>query len=70
MTDRTVDTSSIDAVPEADHLEQNLEVAPDDAEFDEPSVATIDREATEADVVEQSIPVPLDDEYDEPESEY
>lgn len=68
MTDPTIDTTSVDMVPEADQLEQSLEVAPEESEVDMP-VATADREATEADLIEQSIPVPLDDEYDEPEAE-
>ncbi|MDR7169967.1 hypothetical protein J2W56_003711 [Nocardia kruczakiae] len=67
MTDRTTDTTSVDMVPEADQLDQHLEVAPDEPEFDAPAV---DREAAEADLIEQSIPVPLDDEYDEPEAGY
>jgi len=67
MTDRTTDTTSVDMVPEADQLDQHLEVAPDEPEVDAPAV---DREAAEADLIEQSIPVPLDDEYDEPEAGY
>ncbi|MEU6565013.1 hypothetical protein [Nocardia nova] len=64
MTDRTAMPPSDDAIPEADRLEQNLEVEPEEPEF-EPPVQTADREAAEADLLEQSIPVPLDDEYDE-----
>ncbi|MCC3317483.1 hypothetical protein [Nocardia africana] len=67
MTDPTIDTTSVDMVPEADQLDQNLEVTPDEPEFDAP---TVDREAAEADLIEQAIPVPLDDEYDEPEAGY
>ncbi|MFJ1459679.1 hypothetical protein [Nocardia wallacei] len=74
MTDRTLDTGAIDAVPEADFMEQAVPAFPedDDAETDVPVGAT-EREAAEADVLEQSIPVPLDDDYEDAgdaESEY
>ncbi|AHH21737.1 hypothetical protein NONO_c69760 [Nocardia nova SH22a] len=68
MTDRTAMPPSDDAIPEADRLEQNLDVESEESEF-EPPVQTADREAAEADLLEQSIPVPLDDEYDEPGAE-
>ncbi|WP_227979576.1 hypothetical protein [Nocardia spumae] len=69
MTDHTAANASEDAVPEADQLDQNLDVAPEESEL-EPAVRTADREAAEADLLEQSIPVPLDDEYEEPGSGY
>lgn len=47
-------------VPEADALEQHLEVGPDEA-VDEP---TSDPEAPEADALEQSRTVPVEDEYE------
>ncbi len=73
MTDHTAETASTDAIPEADQLEQRLDAAPEESEEEsgfEPSVPTVDHEAAEADLLEQSIPVPLDDEYDEPGSGY
>ncbi|MBB5914455.1 hypothetical protein BJY24_003322 [Nocardia transvalensis] len=68
MTDRTIDT-----VPEADFAEQTVPAYPDveddDTEADVP-VGT-DREATEADIIDQAIPVPIDDDYEaESEPEY
>ncbi|MFD0000705.1 hypothetical protein [Nocardia sp. NPDC127526] len=65
---------AIDAVPEADYVEQNIPAYPDDGVDDS---VTADGEITEVppgdngwtadegDLVEQSIPVPLDDDYDE-----
>ncbi len=50
-----------DAVPEADVQDQQRPVLGPDA----PEVPTIGDETPEADALEQSIPVPLDDE-DEP----
>jgi hypothetical protein len=71
MTDRTV-PGIIDAVPEADFVEQTLPAYPDTADsgaadYTESVLPSgvIDREAAEADVIEQSIPVPLDDEYED-----
>ncbi|MEV5651788.1 hypothetical protein AB0L57_26380 [Nocardia sp. NPDC052254] len=64
MTDHTAETTSAE-IPEADQLDQKIDVAPEESEF-EPLVHTADREAAEADLLEQSIPVPLDDEYEEP----
>ncbi|NKY54246.1 hypothetical protein [Nocardia vermiculata] len=66
MTDRsTIDTAATDATPEVDRQDQRLDVAPDEPDR-EPLTGAADREAAEADLVEQSIPVPLDDDYDEP----
>ncbi|NNH75398.1 hypothetical protein HLB23_37070 [Nocardia uniformis] len=75
MTDR-----SIDAVPEADLIEQTVPAYPenpvDDPEAEADTAVTLPDderswEADEADVIEQSIPVPLDDDYDEgADSEY
>lgn len=65
MTDPSIDTASTDATPEADQQDQRLDVAPDEPE-NEPLADTYDREAAEADLIEQSIPVPLDDEYEQP----
>ncbi len=48
-------------VPEADALEQRLEVASDDDEVTPP---TGDPEAPEADALEQSRTVPVEDEYE------
>lgn len=71
MTDRTLDTGAIDAVPEADFMEQTVPAYPEDDEPDTDVVGTTEREAAEADVLEQSIPVPLDDDYEGvAESEY
>ncbi|WP_433711950.1 hypothetical protein ACQP2U_37905 [Nocardia sp. CA-084685] len=76
MTDPST-SRTVDAVPEADYVEQNVpaydeiadDTADDSAERD--LAAAVDRDAFEAnpaDVVEQSIPVPLDDDRDsEPE---
>ncbi|MFF0489669.1 hypothetical protein ACFYTQ_11680 [Nocardia sp. NPDC004068] len=60
----------VDAVPEADYVEQAVPVDPDDDGDDlalppEPAL-----EAPEADVFEQSREVPLDDEYPDTEPEY
>ncbi|MFI6868073.1 hypothetical protein [Nocardia sp. NPDC050406] len=73
MTDRITD-----AVPEADLIEQTVPAYPEgvddpEAEADEAVLPGTAQSwgADEADVIEQSIPVPLDDEYDEdPGSEY
>lgn len=62
MTDETVNT--IDTVPEADFAEQSTPAYPGDDEL-EPEQPATDREAAEADVIEQSIPVPLDEDYGE-----
>ena len=48
-----------DAVPEADALEQRLAARPGEAGTPLPSVG--DREANEADVLEQAADVPVDD---------
>jgi hypothetical protein len=61
----------VDEVPEADLVEQSIPAYPDDPAADtgieqEIGVA-VDRDALEtnaADVIEQSIPVPLDDDFD------
>ncbi|MFB7722028.1 hypothetical protein [Nocardia sp. NPDC056100] len=58
MTDR------IDAVPEADYLEQQTEVIEPDAEVTPLPEDDLGWTADEADLVEQSIPVPLDDDYE------
>ncbi|MFB8005465.1 hypothetical protein [Nocardia sp. NPDC056000] len=58
MTDR------IDAVPEADYLEQQAEVIEPDAEVTPLPEGELGWTADEADLVEQSIPVPLDDDYE------
>ncbi|WP_024802012.1 hypothetical protein [Nocardia sp. BMG51109] len=67
MTDRTLDTGAIDAVPEADFREQTVAAYPD-AEDDDTETGTPvgagDREAADADVLEQSRSVPLDDDYE------
>lgn len=49
-------------VPDADRAEQTVPADPDDAEQDTPTSSPI--EANEADVVEQSIPVPIDEDED------
>ena len=48
-------------VPDADRAEQTVPTDPYDDEPDTPTSPPI--EANEADVVEQSIPVPIDDDY-------
>lgn len=74
MTDRTAD-----AVPEADYIEQHIPAYPDreidsdqldDADTEIGAVPTGDSgwTASEGDLVEQAIAVPIDD-YDEPGSE-
>ncbi|ATL70909.1 hypothetical protein [Nocardia terpenica] len=67
MTDR------IDAVPEADFVEQSVPAYPDildeDAEPELPADAG-ERDATEADVIEQAIPVPLEDDYTDEAADY
>jgi hypothetical protein len=47
-------------VPDADRAEQNMPANPED---DEPSTPTPPDDANEADVFEQSIPVPMDEDY-------
>ena len=73
MTDRTIDTGAIEAVPEADFMEQTIaaypDVVDDDTEADLPTDAG-DREAAEADVIDQSLGVPLDDDYEDDSGEY
>ena len=60
--DHTIAT--IDTVPEADFAEQSIPAYPGDEELEpELPAATADREATEVDVLEQSIPVLFDDGY-------
>lgn len=69
MTDRST-SDDLYAVPEADLAEQSIPANPNDNEYaddrsdrDDPEIAeTWDADA--ADVIEQSIPVPLDDETD------
>ncbi|WP_194816099.1 hypothetical protein [Nocardia sp. XZ_19_385] len=68
MIDRST-TRTWDEVPEADLMEQSVPAYPDPATeaeaFDREVADHVDRDAftaNEADVVEQSIPVPLDDE--------
>ncbi|MFC9896674.1 hypothetical protein ACFVMC_23570 [Nocardia sp. NPDC127579] len=66
MIDRST-TRSWDEVPEADYVEQSVPAYPDPAaDSDERDLAAqVDRDAfsaNPADVVEQSIAVPLDDE--------
>lgn len=69
MTDRsTIDTAAADATPEADRQDQRLDVSPDEPDS-EPLTGAAERDAAEGDLVEQSIPVPLDDDYDEPDDE-
>ncbi|WP_067674631.1 hypothetical protein [Nocardia miyunensis] len=58
--------AAIDTVPEADRAEQSVPAYLEDDEFEpEFPTAAADREATEADVIEQTIEVPLDDDYAE-----
>jgi len=47
-------------VPDADRAEQTIPANPED---DEPRTPTPQDDANEADVVEQSIPVPMDEDY-------
>jgi hypothetical protein len=47
-------------VPDADRAEQTIPANPAD---DEPRAPTPLEDANEADVVEQSIPVPMDEDY-------
>jgi hypothetical protein len=51
-----------DGVPEADALEQQLAARPEEA--DSPLEPVGDREADDADVLEQNAAVPLDDDHD------
>ncbi|OBF84438.1 hypothetical protein A5791_24090 [Mycobacterium sp. 852002-51163_SCH5372311] len=55
-----------DEVPEADAVEQQLPADfPDESDLDTSSLTTTDREANEADVIDQAIEVPVpDDERD------
>jgi hypothetical protein len=55
-----------DEVPEADAVEQQLPAdLPDETDLDTSYLATTDREANEADVIDQAIEVPVpDDERD------
>ncbi|MEV6070519.1 hypothetical protein AB0L82_28575 [Nocardia sp. NPDC052001] len=62
MTDR------IDAVPEADFLEQQTEVIEPEAEVTPLPEDDLGWTADEADLVEQSISVPMDDDYDGPDT--
>ncbi|MEV6277635.1 hypothetical protein [Nocardia sp. NPDC051832] len=69
MIDRST-TRTLDEVPEADLIEQSVPAYPDPAAESEESARELadhlDRDAftaNAADVVEQSISVPLDDEY-------
>jgi hypothetical protein len=48
-------------VPDADRAEQNAPADPEDVEVTPP--ITPPEDANEADVVEQSIPIPLEDDY-------
>ena len=57
-----LDPPPIEDVPEADALEQQLSARP--GEVGSPLQPVGDREADEADVLEQEIDVPLDDEDD------
>ncbi|MFI1919030.1 hypothetical protein [Nocardia sp. NPDC020380] len=72
MSDRTAD-----AVPEADYIEQHIPAYPDrdsdqledaDTEIDAVPAGDSGWTASEGDLVEQAIAVPMDD-YDEPGSE-
>ncbi|MFI5780391.1 hypothetical protein [Nocardia sp. NPDC051570] len=69
MIDRTID--AIDAVPEADYREQTVPAYPDADEEDTglPSGEPI-LEASEADVLEQSISVPFDEDYENTGARY
>ncbi len=69
MTDRTID--AIDAVPEADYVEQTVP-AYRDADEEDAGLPTggPTLEAAEADVLEQSIAVPLDEEYQDTDTQY
>ncbi|MQY30248.1 hypothetical protein [Nocardia aurantia] len=76
MTDRTLAAGTLGEVPEADLLEQSVPAYPDAPdEEDTPSDTTVApqyplpdahaiREADDADVLEQSVAVPLADDYD------
>ncbi|WP_067896561.1 hypothetical protein [Nocardia vaccinii] len=69
MTDHI---AAIDDVPEADLAEQSAPAyLEDDESAPEFPPTTADREAAEADVIEQTLEVPLDDDYaEESDSEY
>lgn len=69
MTDRST-SDDLYAVPEADLAEQSIPAYPSDTEYaddrsdqDDPEIAET-WNADAADVIEQSIPVPFDDEAD------
>ncbi|MEV6556161.1 hypothetical protein AB0M22_10650 [Nocardia sp. NPDC051756] len=69
MTDRST-SDDLYAVPEADLAEQSIPAYPNDLEYaddrsdqDDPAIAET-WNAAEADVIEQSIAVPFDDEPD------
>jgi hypothetical protein len=61
MSDNTIVTA--DAVPEADLAEQTTAAYPTDDELEPELPTAADREAAEADVLEQSIAVPYEDDY-------
>ncbi|MGD3112924.1 hypothetical protein [Streptomyces sp. YGL11-2] len=62
-----------DAVPDSDFVEQNVPAYPDildeDVELEFPADAG-ERDAAEADVIEQAIPVPLEDDYADEAADY
>ncbi|WP_019932618.1 hypothetical protein [Nocardia sp. BMG111209] len=79
MTDRTVVAGTLGEVPEADLLEQSVPAYPDAPEEEGAPLGAPDtgtaprsplpdahaiREADDADVLEQSVAVPLADDYD------
>jgi hypothetical protein len=51
--------------PEADYVEQHQAVVPGDADEATPAVVDTDVDANPADVLEQAMPVPVDDEDDD-----
>ena len=53
-------------VPEADALEQRLQVTADDEEGEDAEPPTIGSGVSEADALDQARPVPADDEYEHP----
>jgi hypothetical protein len=64
----TTNGDRIDAVPEADFVEQAIPAHPDvldeDAELELP-VDSMDRDAAETDVIDQAIAVPVDEYSDD-----
>ena len=68
MTMPTDEPDEVPAVaPEADYLEQHQPALPDDPEDAQgPVVVDPDVEANPADVLEQSVPVPVDEEEERP----